>query len=290
MTERVDRAAEVLEWRRVVAVAVAVGTAGAEAREAQECYERKKRSAEDGERRLKGRARGEVARWAAGVLADPDAAVLSFATTGSGEPVEAAEVALLDTRGRTVLHERVRTERGPDDARVCVREALAPAGSAKRVVVFDRPPVLRLLARHAPEALRALSRGARGTGCGGGSGEGDAAGDAAFIEDARKHFYRAYGEWNSATEDYCDCTFLPGGDGTALGDARATLALVEKLADERGACAPGGPGLGCLCVPEGTPEPGLCPLCEGAWSTEDDLAFLGDTLVCRGCAEALEAF
>ena len=65
---------------------------------------------------------------------------------------------------------------------------------------------------------------------------------------------------------------------------------MKKLTDERGACAPGGPGLGCLCVPEGTPEPGLCLLCGQAWSTEDDLAFLGDTLVCRGCAEAAEAF
>ena len=65
---------------------------------------------------------------------------------------------------------------------------------------------------------------------------------------------------------------------------------MKKLADERGACAPGGPGLGCLCVPEGTPEPGQCPLCEQAWSTENDLAFLGNTLVCRGCAEASETF
>ena len=211
MTERADRAVEVLEWRKVVALTVAVGTAGAEARETQECYERKKRSAEDGERRLKGRARGEVARWATGILADPDAVVLGLATVGPGDRVEAAEVALLDTGGRTLLHERVRTERGPADARVRVREALAPAGLAKRVVVFDRPPVLRLLARHVPGALRALSRGARGTGRGGGSEEGDAAGDATGIEDARKHFYRAYGEWNSATEDYCDCTFLPGG-------------------------------------------------------------------------------
>ena len=291
MAERADREVEVLEWRAVVALAFAA--AGA-AQDAPETYERRKRTAEDAERQVRGHARRKTARWAAGVLADPTAVVLSFATARSGGRVDELEVAVLDTGGRTLLHGRARSDLDPADVRPrlrdCLSEALAPAGSGRRVVVFDRPPVLRLLARHAPGVLRALSREARGTGRGGGPGESDDAGDAAFIEDARKHFYRAYGEWNSATEDYCDCTFLPGRDGTALGEARATLALVKKLTDERGACAPGGPGLGCLCVPKGTPEPGLCPLCEGAWSAEDDLAFLGDTLVCRGCAEAAEAF
>ncbi len=290
MTERVDRAAEVREWRAVVALTMAAGAAGAQARTsrtAQERYERKRRSAKDAERRLKGRAREEEARWAAGVLADPDAVVLSFATARSGERMEALEVALLDTGGRTLLHGRAEADLDPAEDRPrlrdCLREALAPEGSGRRrVVVFDRPPVLRLLARHAPGVLRTLSRG---TGRGGGPGGGDAAG----IEDARTHFFRAYGEWSLSTEDYCSCTFLPRRDDTALGDARAKLALVEKLADEGGASAPGGPGLGCLCAPEGAPEPGLCPLCEEVTPGEG-LVFVGNTIVCRRCAEDVEAF
>ena len=284
MTERKDREVEVLEWRAVVALAFAA--AGA-AQDEPETYERRQRTAEDVERQVRGHARRGVARWAAGILADPNAVVLSLATAGSGERVDELEVALLDTGGRTLLHGCARADRDPAEGlprlRDCLQEALAPAGPGRRVVVFDRPPVLRLLARHAPGVLRALSRG---TGRGGGPGNFDAA----FIEDARTHYFRAYGQWNTSTEDYCDCTFLPGRDGTALGDARATLALVKKLTDEHGACAPGGPGLGCLCVPEGTPEPGSCLLCEQAWSAEDDLTLLGDTLVCRGCAEAAEAF
>ena len=283
MTERAEREVEVQEWRAVVALTEA---AAAAAKDAPESHEQRKR-AEDAERRVRGHARRKTARWAAGVLADPNAAVLSFATARSGGRVDELEVAVLDTGGRTLLDARARADCDPAEARPrlrdCLSEALAPAGSARRVVVFDRPTVLRLLARHAPGVLRALSRG---TGRGGGSGEGDAA----FIEDAGTHYFRAYGQWNTSTEDYCDCTFLPGRDGTALGDARATLALVKKLTDERGACAPGGPGLGCLCVPEGTPEPGLCRVCEQAWSTEDDLAFLGDVLVCKKCVEVLEAF
>jgi hypothetical protein len=67
--------------------------------------------------------------------------------------------------------------------------------------------------------------------------------------------------------------------------ARATLALVEKLVDEPGTWAPGGAGLGCQCAP----EPGLCSVCEQGIRSEG-LVFSGDTLVCRGCAEAAEAF
>ncbi len=231
MTERADRAVEVLEWRAVVALTEAAARA---AREAPESYERRKRTAEDVvERQVRGHARGGVARWAAGVLADPNAVVLSFATAGSGERVDALEVALLDTGGGR-SSTGARADRDPAEVRPRLqdrlREALAPtgegraqAGSGRRVVVFDRPPVLRLLARHAPGVLSALSR-ATGRG-GGGPGEGDAAG----IEDARTQYYRAYGEWNISTEDYCSCTFLPGRDDTALGDARATLALVKKL-------------------------------------------------------------
>jgi hypothetical protein len=172
MTEPVDREAEVSEWRAVVALAEEAAAAGNAARVAQESYERKQRSAEDAERRVRECARGEVARWAVGVLADPNAAVLSLVTVGSGERVDAVEVALLDTAGRTLLHERARADRDPAEVctrlRDCLREALAPtgegraqAGSVRRVVVFDRPPVLRLLARHAPGVLGALSRGSQ---------------------------------------------------------------------------------------------------------------------------------
>jgi len=188
-----------------------------------------------------------------------------------------------------LLHGRTWADLDPAEVRPrlrdCLREALAPEGSGRRrVVVFDRPPSCGC----SPATRRgysALSRGGPGAAAVRGRATPPATPPA-----SRTHFYRAYGEWDASTEDYCSCAFLPGRDGTALGDAQATLALVEKLADERGAWAPGGPGLGCLCVPEGTPEPGLCFLCEGAWSAEEDLAFLGDTLVCRGCAEAAEAF
>jgi len=142
MTERVDKAVEVREWRAVVALTEAAAKA---AQDAPESYERRKRTAEDVERQVRGHARRGVARWAAGILADPNAVVLSIVIAGSGERVEAAEVALLDTAGRTLLHVCARADLDPAEVRPhlrdCLREALAPEGSGRRrVVVFDAPP------------------------------------------------------------------------------------------------------------------------------------------------------
>ena len=47
--------------------------------------------------------------------------------------------------------------------------------------------------------------------------------------------------------------------GTAQGDARATLALVEKLASWHGGPISGTPGPRCLYVPEGSSMPERAP-------------------------------
>ena len=111
--DKVDRAVEAREWRAVVALTEAAGTAGNAARVAQESFEQTKRAAQHAERRLRERVRREAAGWAAGVLADPNAVVMGLAVAGFGGRVEALEVALLDTGGKTPLHERVRAHRVP---------------------------------------------------------------------------------------------------------------------------------------------------------------------------------
>ncbi len=317
MAERVGREAEVRQWRTVVELTEAKGAAGNALRVARERYERIEYLAERAEREIRERARREVAEWAAGVLADPNTVVLSLAGAGSGDRVSVVEVALLNTEGKTLLHERVRADRSsagggepvaldegsvgprgrakedPTDpstlAETCLRlrEALnltgeeqAPARSGRRrVVVFDAPGVLRVLACHLPEVLRVFpQRIAR---------DGSEESAATSIEDARLFYSRAYGEWSIVTEDYCLCRFLPGGDGTPLGDARATLELVEKLAAEHGGSTPGASSLWCPCPPKGDLDSGICARCDEGMPT-DEVVPWGDVPVCRTCTEKME--
>ncbi len=241
MTEQqASSAVEVQEWRTVRELQKAQEAAEAALHEAHRSHERIEYLAERAEKEVRERARREVGAWAARVKGgQEDAVVLTLATTGLDDPVDVVEVVVLGTDGEARLHERVRPvghdgdrepveiEDGatgmhghtaesladaPTFAEVYPRLAAALAG--KRVVVYNAEYVLRVLEqtveRYGLEAL-----------------------DTARIEDAMAAYARAEGEWSVESESYYPRK-LPDRDGTPLGNARATLALIERLASEHG--------------------------------------------------------
>ncbi len=183
------------------------------------------------------RAVRESIDWAAGVRADRTAVVLAIATTGFDDPIDVVEVAVLSMEGKTLLYDRVRpaTHDGGDPIEIedgasalhghtAASLASAPtfADVYPRLLEVlrdeDTPKGRRVVVYNAPYVLGVLSQTAARYGL-----EGI---EAARVEDAMTFYSREAGKWLEDREDYYPKT-LPGWVGTALGDARATLKLLE---------------------------------------------------------------
>jgi len=174
--------------------------------------------------------REDAVRWARSLLLKEDFVVLDSETTGLGNPIDFVEVGVLSARGESLFNSLIkpscRVE--PGASRVhghtmkslsgerCFFEVypeLLDALWAKRVIVYNASYDRRVW----DAAVRRL--GARAA----------LAGELAPWECAMRAFAVYVGE-RSKRGGYKNQK-LVGGDHTALGDARATLHLIERMAE-----------------------------------------------------------
>jgi DNA polymerase-3 subunit epsilon len=175
----------------------------------------------------------DAIRWARSLLSGGGFVVLDSETTGLGNPIDFVEVGVLSSRGEPVFESLLEPSCpvDPRASRVHGHTAESLAGErrffevypdllevlwAKRVVVYNASYDRRVW----DAAVRRL--GARAT----------LAGELAPWECAMRAFAAYVGE-RSKRGGY-KSQKLPGGDHTAIGDARATLRLIERMAE--GAC------------------------------------------------------
>ncbi len=179
-------------------------------------------------RSLEGDRAGSVA-WARSLLESGGFCVLDSETTGLTPPVQFVEVAIVDACGRTLFEGTVRpdcrVEAGATRIHGHTARSLAGAPPfwevypdllealwGRRVVVYNAPYDRRVW----DAAVRSL--GARGS----------LAGELPPWECAMRR-YAAYVGEPSKRGGYRNQK-LPGGDHSALGDALATLRLIEEMA------------------------------------------------------------
>jgi DNA polymerase-3 subunit epsilon len=169
-------------------------------------------------------------RWARSLLSEGEFVVLDSETTGLGTPVDFVEVGVVSCRGETLFDSLLcpscTIEAGASRVHGHTRESLAQERSffelypdildalwEKRVVVYNAPYDRRVW----DAAVGRL--GARAL----------LAGRLPPWECAMRAFAAYVGE-RSRRGSY-KYQKLPGGDHTAIGDARATLRLIEQMAE-----------------------------------------------------------
>lgn len=175
-------------------------------------------------------SREDAIRWARSLLLKRDFVVLDSETTGLGNPVDFVEVGVLSGRGEPLFDSLIkpscRVEPGASRVHGHTMKSLSAERSffevypdlldalwAKRVIVYNASYDRRVW----DAAIRRL--GARAA----------LAGELAPWECAMRAFAAYVGE-RSKRGGYKNQK-LVGGDHTALGDARATLRLIERMAE-----------------------------------------------------------
>jgi DNA polymerase-3 subunit epsilon len=175
--------------------------------------------------------RQAAARWAAELLADPAGLViLDTETTGLGPTDEIAEIAVIDGAGEVLIDTLVKPTRpipvaawnihGIADADVASAPTMADlwshilaAVAGRQLVIYNAAYDLTILdqscmARDMPDLnLDQL----------------------VTVHCAMRQYAAFVGEWNEYHGNY-RWQRLPGGDHSALGDARATLDLLRQMA------------------------------------------------------------
>jgi DNA polymerase III epsilon subunit-like protein len=183
--------------------------------------------------------RAAAAHWARQVLSDERSLILDTETTGLGVFDQVVQIAVIDTTGAVLLDTLVKPTRpipqiatgihGITDEMVkdapdfgAIYPALLMAIGGKRVVIYNKHFDIEQL--HQSDQLYALESDTTWKPLGQDGWRG-----LAVWEDAMIPYSDWVGEWSEWHGDN-RWQKLPGGDHTALGDARACLAIVKKMA------------------------------------------------------------
>ena len=177
--------------------------------------------------------RNEMQYWAEGVIGNPQTIFLDMETTGldtsSDRPVE---IAVIDICGEVLLNTRVR----PDDLSLLTEDAIRIHGithddlkdapsfadihpqlqqvlKGKALIIYNADYDWSML-RSTCKALGLPLPDPESVGC------------------AMEAYSQFYGDWSYYWQDY-KWQSLPGGDHSALGDARATLDLIRYMANPK---------------------------------------------------------
>ena len=181
--------------------------------------------------------RANATRWAHEMLTHPSALILDTETTGLGDDAEIVQIAVIDMAGQTRLDTLVRPARpippaateihGITDAMVTdaptigdVYDQLLTLLMGELVIIYNAAYDVRLLAQSI-RAAAVFDPTLKGH-------ERDMAGFAHW-HCAMLQYSAWVGDWNDYHGSY-RWQRLPGGDHSALGDCRATLAVLQRMA------------------------------------------------------------
>lgn len=180
---------------------------------------------------MKGTNREHAADWARQLLSQCDFVVLDTETTGLNGNDEIVSIAIVDPAGIAMLDTLIRPTRpiprdatrihGITDDRVVDAPAYDQVVGAIRECVTGR----RVVIYNAEFDIRMLVQSARVRGC-----EGPPYGATAYV-DAMEQYAAWVGQYSPRHGNY-RYQPLPGGDHTALGDARAALRLIKHMAGQ----------------------------------------------------------
>lgn len=180
----------------------------------------------------------EETHWADRALEDPTTVIFDSATTGLSFPSDFIEIAVLDRKGRMLLHSYVKpaVEIEPEATAVHgyetadledapmfpeVYSELRRVLSGRRIIVWNAPYDRRVM-REAVHRYRDEETGA--------PLDDQRAIEGWKWECAMRHYSRYVAEYARGYDDW-RYQKLPGGDHTAIGDARATLHALRSMAD-----------------------------------------------------------
>lgn len=174
--------------------------------------------------------RAHARAWAAKLLSQPDTLILDTETSGLHGSAEICQIALIDVSGRVLLDTLVRPTRPiPRDASAI--HGITDATVADAPTFADLAPQLRELLSgqtvviyNANFDVRMLEQSARAHQL-----TYEVPIFAGEYEDAMEPYSAWCGDWSEYHGNY-RWQALPGGDHSALGDARATLAVLKKMA------------------------------------------------------------
>lgn len=185
--------------------------------------------------------REKAAMWARKILKTGNFCILDTETTGLGPTAEICQVAILDSSGNplldTLVHPTVPIEPDASDIHGISNLDIVNAPSFDSLLI----PLLRavgtkdLVIYNCEYDTRLIKQSLRPYGVQLAFPTSDRRGCRIFTNGGSLHCamlqYSAWvGEWNHRHQDY-RWQKLPGGDHTAMGDCRATLAIIRQMAE-----------------------------------------------------------
>lgn len=177
--------------------------------------------------------REQAAQWARTLLGRADWCILDTETTGLRHDAEIVQIAILEPTGQVLLDTLVKPVRPiPWDATAIhhiTNEMVADAPSFLSIAPALRELIggLTVAIYNADFDERMLQQSALACGW----TDYDLPIFSADYTDVMEPYSQWVGAWNSRFGSYT-WQRLPGGDHTALGDARATLAVIQRMAGD----------------------------------------------------------
>jgi DNA polymerase III subunit epsilon len=175
-------------------------------------------------------SREDAVRWARSLLLKGDFVVLDSETTGLGNPIDFVEVGVLSARGEPLFDSLIRPSCRVESGASRVHGHTTQSLSGERCFVEVYPDLLDVMwAKRVIVYNASYDRRVWDAAVGRLGARAALAGELAPWECAMRAFAAYVGE-RSKRGGYKNQK-LVGGDHTALGDARATLRLIERMAE-----------------------------------------------------------
>jgi DNA polymerase-3 subunit epsilon len=175
-------------------------------------------------------SREDTVRWARSLLLKGDFVVLDSETTGLGNPIDFVEVGVLSARGEPLFDSLIKPSCRVEPGASRVHGHTTQSLSGERCFVEVYPDLLDVMwAKRVIVYNASYDRRVWDAAVGRLGARAALAGELAPWECAMRAFAAYVGE-RSKRGGYKNQK-LAGGDHTALGDARATLRLIERVAE-----------------------------------------------------------
>src|SRR5215211_7288672 len=175
-------------------------------------------------------SREDAVRWARSLLSEGDFVVLDSETTGLGNPIDFVEVGVLSSWGEPLFDSLIKPSCRVEPGASRVHGHTTQSLSGERCFVEVYPDLLDVMwAKRVIVYNASYDRRVWDAAVGRLGARAALAGELAPWECAMRAFAAYVGE-RSKRGGY-KSQKLPGGDHTAIGDARATLRLIERMAE-----------------------------------------------------------